>query len=204
MKKIVFTLLILSAAIAGNAQDIKSHRHKGMKNHHEMALQQLSLTADQKTQLKSLNDDYSKQVMDLKKTDNITVKEWKARKENLRTEHKARIQSLLTTEQKDKMQKMKANRKAMREVDNKARMEKMKIRLGLTNDQVSKIQQNHKEMAEKMKSLHENKSMDVEKRKEQMKALKQAQKEKMRSILTAEQQKQMKEGMDSRRSKRVI
>ena len=90
---------------------------------------------------------------------------------------------------------------AMHEVDAKARMEKMKIRLGLTNDQAEKVSKNHMEMAEKMKALREDDKIDMKKKREQMKEMMKQQKEKMKSVLTEEQLKKMQEGRKHRPEK---
>jgi hypothetical protein len=49
---------------------------------------------------------------ELKKNDNITVREWRNKAENLRKEHKQHIQSILTNDQKAQLEKMKAEAKS--------------------------------------------------------------------------------------------
>ena len=49
-------------------------------------------------------------------------------------------------------------------------------------------------MAEKIKSIRENKSLSDEKKREEMKELMKKQKETMKSILTEEQMKKLQEG----------
>ena len=114
--------------------------------------------------------------------------------ETLRKDQKTKMQGILTTEQKGQIEKMKAEHKAMQEIDAKARLEKMKLRLGLTDDQAAKMNKNRTEMAEKMKALREDDKMDAEKKKEKMKELMNKQKEQMKSILTEEQMKKLQEG----------
>jgi Spy/CpxP family protein refolding chaperone len=159
-----------------------------------MDMQKLNLTDAQKEQFKTQRESFRKQMEELKKSDNITVKEWKSRMETLRKDQKTKMQSILTSDQKAQMEKMKAEHKAMNEIDAKARMEKMKLHLGLTDDQVSKMTKNRSEMMEKMKALRENDKMDADKKKEQMHDLMKKQKEQMKSILTEEQMKKFQEG----------
>jgi Spy/CpxP family protein refolding chaperone len=159
-----------------------------------MEMKKLNLTDAQKEQFKTQRESFHKQMEELKKNDNITVKEWKTKMETLRKDQKTKMQSILTTEQKGQIEKMKAEHKAMGEVDAKARMEKMKIHLGLSDEQVAKMTKNRTEMAEKMKAFRENDKMDAEKKKEQMHDLMKKQKEQMKSILTEEQMKKLQEG----------
>ena len=131
---------------------------------------------------------------ELKKNDNITVKEWKSKAEALRKEHKANTDNILTADQKAQLKKMKEEGKAKHEQMDKQRGEKMKERLGLTDDQSAKMEANRKAMGEKMKAIRENKSLSDEQKKEQMKELFKKQQDNMKSILTEEQLKKMKEG----------
>ena len=196
-------MLVCSLAFAIKAQEIperKSERHmmhqgqKGRQHMKGMDMNQLNLTDAQKEQFKTQKESFRKQMEELKKNDNITVKEWRSRMENLKKEQKTKMQSILTSDQKAQIEKMKAERKAMNEIDAKARMEKMKLRLGLTDEQAAKLKKNRTEMMEKMKALKENDKMDADKKKEQMHDLMKKQKEQMKSILTEEQMKKFQEG----------
>jgi Spy/CpxP family protein refolding chaperone len=200
MKKIIVSAFVLAVAtMSVRAQDIPErkqdmHQHKSgeHKRHHRgEAFKQLGLSEDQKAKFKALNEDFRTQIQALKKDDGITVKEWKSKKETLKKEHRAKVEALLTTEQKAKMQKMKEDRKSVRKVDQQARMEKMKIRLGLSDDQVAKLSKSRTELDEKMKALRENKSLTDDQRKEQFKELRKKQKENFKSILTEEQLKKL-------------
>jgi len=125
--------------------------------------------------------------------------------ETLRKDHQSKMQDLLTPDQKAQLGKMKTERQSMQQVDAKARMEKMKIKLDLTDDQVAKISSNRSEMSKKMKALRENNSLDEESKREQMKELMKQQKENMRSILTEEQMKKLHEDKkEGQRKKEAI
>jgi Spy/CpxP family protein refolding chaperone len=195
MKKIIVTVFALAVAtLATQAQDKPEGRHDRSKGgHHQEFVQKLNLSEDQKAKFKSLNEDYRKQLQELKKNDDITVKDQKTKMKALRDDHKSRMQSLLTSDQKAQIQKMKEEHKVKREADSKERMEKMKTRLNLTDDQVAKMKAQRADMSAKFKALHENKSLSDDQRKEQFKELRKQQKESMKSILTDEQMKKMKE-----------
>lgn len=202
MKKILFSLLVLVMAVAVQAQDVKHDGHQKMKRHHDAMAEKLKLTDDQKAKIKTINEEFRTQMAELKKNENITVKEWKSRKEALHKAHQEKMKGVLTDDQKAQLEKMKTERKAMHEADDKARMEKMKIRLGLTDEQAAKMKQNRTEMAEKMKTIRENKSLDATQKKEKMKELMKEQKEKMKTILTEEQLKKLEEGKKQNPDKR--
>jgi Spy/CpxP family protein refolding chaperone len=192
----MFTFSIQAQEIPERKHDGKGMHERHGKMHHRpggMELQKLNLTNEQKEQMKTQRENFRQQMDELKKNENITVKEWKTKMENLRKEQKTKMESILTTEQKAQLEKMKTDRKALHEVDAKARLEKMKIHLGLTDDQAAKIEKNRKEMAEKMKAIRENKSFSDEKKREEMKELMKKQKETMKSVLTEEQLKKMQE-----------
>lgn len=205
MKKIIAAALVFAVAFTANSQDIPERKHDGFrpyagpgKMHHRrpggMDLKQLNLTEAQKEQMKSNREGFRKQMEDLKKNDNITVKEWKSRMENLRKEQKTGMDKILTTDQKAQLEKMKSERKAKGEERMKQGAEKMKEHLGLTPEQSAKLDKSRKETGEKMKAIRENKSLSDEQKKEQVKDVMKKQKENMKSILTEEQMKKMKEG----------
>ena len=198
MKKIMLSVFVAALVVTtSQAQEIKDREpgnHQMMKRHHDGEdFKSLNLTEDQKAKLKSLKEENRKQMAELKKNDNITVKEWRSKMEVQRKEYRAKVKSLLTDEQKAQLEKS-------REEKSKARMEKMKTDLGLSDDQSAKLKSNHEAMAEKMKAIRENKSLNDETKKEQVNELKKKQKENMKSILTEEQLKKFEEQKHQRSS----
>lgn len=201
MKKIILSVFAMSMFVAVKAQEIPERKaekpnmmeRKKHQGEHGMDMKKLDLTEEQKAKFKSQNESFRQKMAELKKNDNITVKDWKAKQENLRKEHKANLESILTADQKSKIQKMKEEGKAKHEGMEKKRGEKMKAELGLTADQSAKMEFNRKEMGEKMREIRENKSLTDEQRKEQMRELQKKQKENMKSILTPEQMQKMKD-----------
>jgi Spy/CpxP family protein refolding chaperone len=201
--------------VAVKAQEIperKSEKPAMMerkKHHgHGMDMKKLDLTEEQKAKFKSQNEAFKQKMEELKKNDGITVKEWKAKAEGLRKEHKANMDNILTTEQKGQLEKMKAEGKQKRESMDKQRGEKMKAKLDLSEEQSAKMEANRKEMGEKMKAIRENKSLSEEQKREQMRELGKKQKENMKSILTPEQLQKLKESkhkkQDGEKKKPVV
>ncbi|MEP7374834.1 MAG: Spy/CpxP family protein refolding chaperone [Chitinophagaceae bacterium] len=209
MKRIILSAVVAVAVVTTSmAQEIPDRatpKHEMKRRHHHgEAFKNLNLTEDQKAQFKALNEENRKQMAELKKNDNITVKELNSKKDALRKDYREKMQSLLTPEQKTQLEKSKLERKTKMEERSKARMEKMKTSLGLSDDQSAKLQTNHAAMQEKMKAIREDKSLNDEAKKEQVKELLKKQKEDMRSTLTEEQLKKLDEQKQKRGSHKKI
>jgi len=201
MKRIIVSVLAIALTVtAAQAQDVSGRkhdagqRHEGHKRHHGREMADLNLTEEQKAKLKTLNTEHHKQLAELKKQDNITVKESKEKMEALRKDHHEKLQALLTPEQKTQLEKKKEERKGKMGVWNNGRGERMKKELNLTNEQSAKLDAGRKKMAEKMKSIRDDKSLTEEQAKEKSKELRKEHMQIMKSILTEEQLKKMKEG----------
>jgi Spy/CpxP family protein refolding chaperone len=204
MKKIIISVAVFTIAFITQAQEIperKTERPPMMerkRHHHGMEFQQLNLTEDQKARFKEQNENFRKKMEELKKNDNITVKEWRNKAEALRKEHKTNTQSILTSDQKAQLEKKKAEGMARHEAMAKSRSEKMKAELGLSDEQSAKMQANREKIGEKMKAIRESTSLSEEQKRENMKLLHKEQKEFMKSILTEDQLKKMKENMHNK------
>jgi Spy/CpxP family protein refolding chaperone len=199
MKKIIISLSIMvMAALAVNAQQpdqpMQQNRHRSFRHQgRDMMAKKLNFSDQQKQQLKSINSDYHKKLMDLKKNEDITVRESRARMGALRKDHRAQLQALLTPEQKDQVAKMKQERMQMAKVDANARAEKMKIKLGLSDAQASQLKDIRSGMVAKMKTIHVDNSLSQEQKHEQMKTLVLQQKDQLKTILTPDQLQQLQQ-----------
>jgi len=206
MKRFIVSVCVVALlAGAAHAQEIPD-RKRGREDmitreHRGEGLDELNLTADQKEKIKSLREDTRKQMDELKKDDNITVKNWRAKREAIRKDQREKIQSLLTNEQKAQLEKSRMERRAQVEEHSKARMEKMKQDLNLSEEQSAKLQKSRDELRQKMQAVRENQSLSDEAKKEQMKELMKERKENLRSILTDEQWKKLQEENQKRDSK---
>jgi Spy/CpxP family protein refolding chaperone len=202
MKKLIVSVILTAISFAAMQAQEGPEFRKGKRHHHEMAIQKLNLSEDQKTKFRTLNEGFRKEMEELQKQDNITVKEWKSRKEKLRTDHKKSIERLLTNDQKEQLKKMQADREVQSTARGEKRMDMMKEQLALTNEQSAKMKELRSELSEKMKGIRENKSLEPEQKKEQMKDLMKQNKEKMKSILTDEQLKKLQERKHQKADKR--
>jgi hypothetical protein len=153
----------------------------------ERFAQHLQLTEEQRKQGKTIRENANKQVAALYNNDKLTLGDFKKQKAAILKDQKAKMDGLLTAEQKTKLAEGKKRMADNMQVQAAARLERMKINLGLKDDQVAKIKTTQTQLHEKMKALHEDETLLPEQKKEQMKALMEKQKESLKSVLTAEQ-----------------
>ena len=204
MKKLIGSLLALTLIVsASQAQDGKEKKHGGKHHSKEMLSQQLNFSETQKKQLNDINAEFRKQMQELKKNDNITVKEFKSRKETIRKEQHQKVQSLLTPDQKAKLEQMKKDRITKGKERSAKGFENMKSKLNLSDEQVNKLKASHESFAAKAKEIRSNKSLTEDQKKEQFKALGEQRKEDAKSILTKDQLDKMQQMHKERGNKSV-
>lgn len=213
MKKYFLALSALTMiTIAANAQTTRAstdtsgksaktyshHKSKdGIHKHHEGMMKDLNLTDAQKQQAKDLSIDYKKQITDLKNS-NLSADDYKAKRQSIEKERKAKFESILTSEQQDKMVQAKKNRSEKMKMMSQKRMDKMKTDLNLTDEQVSKIKEQRESSMSQAKAIKENASLTEDQKKEQLMNLRKSGKEGTNSILTADQLRKKEEMKNSR------
>ena len=170
-----------------------------MKHRMGMMMEKLNLTDAQKGQLKTEKETFLKQMEELRKNDNITVKDWRNRMQQLRDDHKSKIQGIFTPEQKAKMEKFKSEMIARQETMVKARIEKMKEHLGLNSEQSLKIDKAAEEMKAALNAIKENKTPGPAQKMDQLREIRKQHMDKLKSILTEEQLKLLKERKPAKR-----
>ena len=202
MKKLLIPLIAIFALTATvNAQDKmgkKGHHHKHQKG---MMAKQLNFTDAQKAQAKTINEDSRKKMQELNKNESITVKEQRDRKAAILKERKTKMDGLLTAEQKTKMAQLKAERKVKNEEGYAKRLDKMKTKLNLTDEQVTKLKNQRATTIARAEKIKSNESLSREQKKEQMVALKTEAKDQHNKIFTPEQLKKKEEMKKSRGDK---
>lgn len=147
-------------------------------------------TPEQRKQVMAINKDYHQRSADLFKKDNITLKEYKAGLVALQKEKKNKLAALLTPQQKEEMA---ARRKRMSEnaqVMAAARLERLKLRLNLSDDQVTKIKAGQENLRSQFKAIHENDDLLPQQKMEQMKTLMAKRNDAFKSVLTPDQYSQ--------------
>lgn len=152
----------------------------------------LDLTDQQKADAKKINDEYNAKVKALKSNDKLTMGEYNKQMADLQKERKAKLEALLTPEQKAKAAEMKGNAQDKADKRQDKMIEKMKTNLDLSDDQVAKIKTIHQNFATKAKAIREDNNLSAEQKKEQLATLAKERKEAVNNVLTPEQKEKQK------------
>jgi hypothetical protein len=165
------------------------------KQHHQMGMMMkgINFSEAQKAQLKANRESSKQQMLELNKNDNITVKEFRARKEAIYKSQKEQMDQLLTPEQKNQLAQNKIEQQKKHEMNAAKRMEKMKTNLNLSDDQMNQLKANRHASQAKIKSIKENNQLSQTEKKAQLMALKEAHKKNIQQVLTPEQMSKMEE-----------
>ena len=211
MRKLILSFLVVAvASIVTRAQEIPDRKREESKpiikekifNKKERA--NLDLTDEQKEKLKSMTRDLRGKMEELRKKNDVAAKEFREKMEELRKEQQTQFQSILTPDQKDRMEKYKEASKAKFKEFGLKKQSKLKERLDLNDEQVAKIAENRKAISEKIRAIRENNALMDDQKREEIKELMKKQKESMKSILTEEQMKKMKENRKDHMKKRKV
>ena len=147
----------------------------------------------------AINKDYQQKATDLFNKDNSTLREYKAGLIALQKDKKSKLQALLTPAQKDQIAKHRQQAKENAQVMAAARMERMKIRLDLSDEQTAKIKAGQEDLRSKAKAIVENDDLLPQQKRAQLKALANQRKDNFMAVLTPEQASKlqvMHAGMD--------
>lgn len=194
MKKALFILVAFTGfAFTAAAQHKRHEKGQHQKQQNMMMARELNLSEEQKKQAKTIHEDTRKKMQELNKNEGITVKEQRDRKAAIQKERKAKMDGLLTAEQKTKMAQLKADQKIKREEQYAKRLEKMKTNLSLTDEQVAKLKAQRASNQAKAEKIKNNEKLSREQKKEQMMALKTEAKEQRSKTFTPDQLKKMEE-----------
>jgi Spy/CpxP family protein refolding chaperone len=194
MKTIVTGIIALTAFIfSANAQQPGKMMHH--KQHHQMGMMMkgINFSDAQKAQLKANRENAKQQMIELNKNENITVKEYRVRKEAIHKSQKEQMDQLLTPEQKNQLAQNKIELQKKHEMNAAKRMNKMKNNLNLSNDQMNQLKANRDTSQAKIKAIKENNQLSQTEKKAQLMALKEAQKKNIQQVLTPEQLSKMEE-----------
>ncbi len=195
MKKITLSLVSLLMIVsysfaqqeAAGTQDFKAKRFDKRKNNPKKMGEILQLTDSQKKQMKEFHQDYQKKIDDLNLQQNLTIKEYNDRKTALRKELIAKRQSVMTKEQKNRMETAKQLRELKKKEMQIKTFGKMREKLDLSDDQVNQMKVlNEKNRISIEKIKNDPKLNDQEKR-IKMKAMRTEGKEARKKILTEQQ-----------------
>ena len=194
MKKlIVGTLALASFILSAHAQEPGKMNHKNHHHDKAMMLKELNLSEAQKEQIKADRQNIKNQLIELNKNEDITVREYKTRKAAILKTQKEQMEKVLTAAQKNQLAQNKAKRKATHELAAAKRIDKMKSRLDLSDEQVTKIKATREATMAKATAIKENNQLTPEEKKQQLMSLRQEQKNDITQVLTPEQITKMEE-----------
>lgn len=142
---------------------------------------------EQRKQLEAISKEYRQKQRDLYKNDKMTLGEYKSQLVTLGKEKKAKMQALLTPEQKDRMAKMKQQAVENAQVRAAANLERMKIKLNLSDEQTATIKSQQAKLRDQFTSIRENDNLLPQQKMEQIKALAMKRQDLVKSVLTPEQ-----------------
>ena len=201
MKKILIgaiaTTLCFSTLFA---QKKEKNNHPAHNQQAGKRLKELNLSATQKEQVKAARQNTEKQLAELKKNDQQTVKDFKASKDVILQSQKDQVSGILTDEQKNQLAQNKPND---RQGDNAGKnIGKMKEKLGLSEQQVTQIKANRDADQSKIKAVKENSQLSNSDKKEQLKLIKKDHENNLAQILSAEQISKMKQSRNDRKYNR--
>jgi len=213
MKKIFVSLLAISAfAFSAGAQtpdngapNNSMPQHKEWNHGHRggMDWKQLNLTQTQKDQLKAYREEYKKKLQELDKNESITVKESRDGHYALRQEQKQKFLSVLTPDQKAQLDQMKQQRQQQHEAMAAKKLDRMKVILDLTDDQVAQIKAQREEIHAKIKAIREDQNLGREDKKEKLEAIRNENKDSFKKILTPTQLNKLEELKKDRMDRRA-
>ena len=186
-------MMVLS--FGAQAQDSKGDKaiHHKRKHNKEAIYGKLGLTEAQKQQMAASQLEFKNKWKELRKNEDITVKEQKEKKRAIAKEHREAINRILTTEQKSKLANIRKESMNRKKANASDRMQMMKKELNVTDAQSARLKEVNKTYRNKIVEVRKNTSLDESARKEQMISLRKQQKEEINSILTVEQQTKLKE-----------
>lgn len=168
------------------------NRHRGFNDmarrdgfrHHGSGIR---YTPEQRKQVMAINKDYQQKAADLFNKDNSTLREYKAGLIALQKDKKSRLQALLTPAQKDQIAKRRQQARENAQVMAAARMERMKLRLNLSDEQTAKIKAGQEDLRSQAKAIVENDNLLPQQKRQQLKALASQRKDNLMAVLTPEQ-----------------
>lgn len=199
MKKMKKLLIVITACLfittVVTAQEKRSIENKRteIKQHRKAIVKDLNLTTEQKSKMKSINQDYKSKMMDLKSDDNITRGDFKGKMKKLQDARKSETQAVLSVEQQNKIKESKEIKKEEIKNKRKDRGEKIKSELNLTDDQQTTLKTNRKAMHAEIKTVKDNVALTKDEKREKIKTLKEKQKETMKTVLTPDQVQKLKD-----------
>lgn len=160
---------------------------RGFDGNHRGGGERIQYTPEQRQQAMAINKDYRQKTQDLFRQDNITLKQYKASLLALQKEKRDKLAALLTPEQKTEIAARRKRMDENRQVREVARLERLRLHLNLSDDQVAKIKASREDLHSQVKAIHENDNLLPREKMEQIKDLMAKRNDTYKSVLTPDQ-----------------
>jgi Spy/CpxP family protein refolding chaperone len=144
----------------------------------------INYSPEQRKQVVEINKEYRQKREDLYKQDNITLKQYKTGLAALEKDKRAKIQALVTPEQKAALDERRKQRDENAQVMAAARLERLRLNLNLSDDQVARLKAGQQELRNKARTIHENDNLLPQEKRQQMRTLMTTRNNSFKSILT--------------------
>ncbi len=207
MKRILTSALAIMLSIgAANAQSENKQKHEGKREHRQMSLKGVDLTAEQKTQIEKINTNFRTQMADLK-SQNLPADQLKTKRRALQEQHSSDLRTLLTPEQKARLQSSREELRKSRV--SKSKSEKPDIKndkalshrkkqqigkdLNLSAEQAAKMKTLNQSYKAQFEALRQDRTQSEEAQKTKFQNLKNERQIAIKAILNPEQQAKMAE-----------
>ncbi len=164
--------------------------------------QKLNLTQQQQDQLKPVFQKQHEQVQAIRKDSSLTEDQKKQKIAALRQDTQAQINNVLTPEQQQQWEQMKANAKQRAGNRHEQMGARMAEKLNLSAQQQEQLKPIWQKQREQAKAIWQDNSLTQDQKREKMKALHQDTQSQVNAILTPEQQQQLQQMRQNSRQHR--
>jgi hypothetical protein len=168
-----------------------SHRRHDRRGGQRAYHPRIAYTPQQRKQLQAINAQYHQKAAELFKNDNLTLQEYKAKLLALERQKKAQVQGLLTPEQKTSIAKQRAAAQQNAQVRAAAHLERLKIDLQLSDQQVLAIKSQQENMRTQILAIRASDNLLATEKRDQIHELAMKRKDALKTILTPEQFSEM-------------
>jgi Spy/CpxP family protein refolding chaperone len=176
-----------------NAAPTQSHREFHHGDGFKHIGQSLNLTQPQQDQLKPIFEKQRQQVQAIRQDTSLSQDQKKQKIDALRQDSQAQIKGILTPEQQQQWEQMKAQGKERMGEHRKDMAARMAEKLNLSAQQQEQLKPILQKQHEQAKAIWQDSALTKDQKKEKMQALRQQTKSQMDAVLTPEQQQQMEQ-----------
>ena len=200
---VAFSLFTIStnAQVQRNAGSSQKMQNDSAHRRGGKMMKDLNLTDAQKTQMKENRENMKQQRDAINNDASLTPDQKKAKMQELGKTQRDKMNSILTADQKAKMQADRANWKDQKGMKGQDHGGKMFKDLNLTDAQKSQMKANSENMKQQRQAISNDVSLSQDQKKAKMQELHKTQKDQMNSILTADQKAKLKADMQNRKGK---